>query len=457
MYSAQGPATAFGDVNGDDLKDFYFGGAKGHEAELHVQQRNGNFIKKKTIAFEEGKTSEDIDAAFFDADNDGDLDLYVVTGGYEFDKDDPMLEDKLYINDGRGNFTPRHLPSMRSSGSCVRPCDFDGDGDIDLFVGGRIVPGRYPEGPESFLLANDGKGNFSVVTLSACAPLKNIGMVTDAAWLDVNNDNQKDLVVVGEWMPVTVFINEQGKLVDKTSDYIPEKTNGFWNTLLVHDFDHDGDFDFIVGNQGLNTQIKPTIEKPAELYYYDFDGNNSTDPLLFHFIKDQSYPFQTRDELIDQLPAFKKKFPKYSDYVTVQLGDILSSEAIEHASKLIAYRFETTYFRNDQGRFSIQSLPLELQFSPVFALAIMDLNGDGSDDLITGGNLERTRARTGLQKGNNGFIFLGDNQGDFQFVSPAATGINIIDDVRRIVTDAGRVFFVTNNNSVRSFRPANKD
>jgi enediyne biosynthesis protein E4 len=452
MYSSQGPATAFGDVNGDGLKDFYFGGAKGQDSELVVQNKGGNFSKKYAEAFRDRKPYEDVDAAFFDADNDHDLDLYVVTGGYEYDKDDPLLEDKFYLNDGKGNFTTKLLPAMRSSGSCVRPNDFDSDGDMDLFVGGRILPGRYPESPESFLLQNDGHGNFSVVTASACPAVKNIGMVSDAAWLDVNNDGQSDLLLVGEWMPVTIFVNRHGKFEDKTLDYMPSKTNGFWNTLLVHDFDHDGDLDFVAGNHGLNTQIKPTIEKPAELYYYDFDGNNSVDPLLFHFITDKSFPFQTRDELIDQLPAFKKKFPLYSDYVNVQLNDILSAEAIEAASKLEAYRFETSYFRNDKGRFTLRSLPIELQFSPVFSMAVMDIDGDGLEDLITGGNLERTRARTGILKGNNGFVFSGDNRGNFGFISPAVTGINFADDVRKIVVDKDRVFFVTNNGTVKTYR-----
>lgn len=274
---------------------------------------------------------------------------------------------------------------------------------------------------------------------------------------DVNNDNQIDLIAVGEWMSVTVFINDHGKLKDQSADVIPEKTNGFWNTLLAHDFDHDGDIDFIAGNQGLNTQIKPTPQKPAELYYYDFNGNGSVDPLLFHFIQDRSYPFQTRDELIDQLPAFKKKFPLYSDYVMAQLEDILSPEAIKQASKLTAYCLESTYFRNDNGAFSIQEMPVELQFSPVFALAVSDLNGDGTEDLLTGGNLERTRARTGLLKGNNGFIFRGNNKGNWQFISPAITGINMAGDVRKIVVDSNRIFVVVNNGQIRSFHSLYKN
>jgi len=452
MYSTMGPAMAMADINNDGLKDFYLGGAKGQIAEIHLQQKDGNFKKKESAVFKQGKDAEDVDAVFFDADNDGDNDLYVVTGGYEFGEDDVALEDKLYLNDGHGNFEYGQLPSMRSSGSCVRPADIDGDGDLDLFVGGRLIPGRYPYTPETFLLINDGTGKFRVATDSICPQIKQLGMVTDAAWVDLNQDKLIDLIVVGEWMPIKIFLNEDGKLKDKTSHFIKEKTNGFWNTILVRDFDHDGDLDFIAGNHGLNNQIKPSENRPANLYYYDFDANGSVDPLLFYYVQDKSYPFQTRDELTEQLPAFKKKFPKYSDYANAQLRDILSDEAIAVSLKLEAVTFKSTYFKNDHGVFSAQALPLELQFSPLFAIAVMDVNGDGFDDLMTGGNLEGTRARTGLLKGNNGYVFLGDGKGNFRFTSPATTGISTPEDVRKIVVENDCAFFSINNGKVRSFK-----
>ncbi len=277
-------------------------------------------------------------------------------------------------------------------------------------------------------------------------------MVTDAAWTDLNSDGNDDLIVVGEWMPVKVFIYANGMLADKSADYFKDKTNGLWNAILVYDFDRDGDKDLIVGNQGLNTQAKPTVAQPATLYYSDFDENGSVDPLLFYYVKGEKYPFPTRDELTEQLPMLKKKFPKYPDYMNARLEDILSPEAIKKAAQLNAYTFATTYFRNDNGIFNVNKLPIQLQFSPVFALAMKDINNDGIDDLFTGGNLERTRARTGLQKGNNGFVFLSDGKGNFNFLSPSKTGINIPSDVREIIPTDDHIFFIINNGGVRSFK-----
>jgi hypothetical protein len=448
MYSTQGPAMASADVNNDGLSDIFVGGAKGQAGELFIQDKNGNY--KRTWQALLAQHSEDVAAAFFDMDNDGDRDLYVVSGGYEYAVNDKYLEDHLYENDGKGNFRSKGLPSFLSSGSCVRPSDVDSDGDTDLFVGGRIIPGRYPEKPESYMLLNDGKGNFSID--SALSPqLKLAGMVTDAVWVDLNKDKQEDLIVVGEWMPIRVFINSNGKFTDHSARYVKTKTEGLWNCIIAEDFDGDGDKDFVAGNYGLNSQMKVSAEKPATLVYSDFDNNGSVDPLLSYFIMDRSYPYPTRDELSEQLPSFKKRFTDYKSYSDASIEDVLSKQEVASAEKLIAYRCETAYIRNDTDSFEVVPMPVALQFAPVFSLAVMDVNQDGKADIVSGGNLSATRARTGKLTGNYGFVFLGDGKGSFDFVPPVKTGMYTKGDVRNIIIDRDRIIVGANNLPIQTY------
>jgi enediyne biosynthesis protein E4 len=450
-YSTEGPAMASGDVNNDGLIDLFVGGAKGQSGQIFLKQRNGSFQNKASIAFDADMEIESIDALFFDADGDNDLDLYVVTGGYEFAENDPMLSDKFYLNNGQGEFTSQTLPEIFSSGSCVAASDVDGDGDLDLFVGGRVVPGRYPESPESVLLINDGKGNFKS-SQSIPQSLRFAGMVTDALWTDLNGDKKADLIVVGEWMPMKVFINEKGMLTDKSDEFISARSEGFWSCLIEADFDHDGDIDFVAGNYGLNSQLRASQNNPVTLVYDDFDQNGSIDPILNHDIMGKSFPYPTRDELLEQLPSFKKRFTDYKSYAVAQIQDVLTLDELSNAKKLSVAILETCFVKNDGGKFTFIPMPKEFQFSPVFSLALMDVNGDGYRDLISGGNLSQTRARTGKLTGNSGFVFESDGKGNFAFIPPTKSGISISGDVRELIVIGNEVIVGVNNDAVKVYK-----
>ncbi|HTE30820.1 MAG TPA: VCBS repeat-containing protein, partial [Chryseolinea sp.] len=450
-FSASGPAMDAGDVNNDGLIDLYFGGAKDQVSAIFLQQSNGRYSEKLQADFRTDVGSENVDAVFFDMDQDKDLDLYVVTGGSEFPGSSPLLQDHLYENDGQGNFKKIQLPSFYSSGSCVRPADLDQDGDLDLFVGGRIIPGRYPETPESYLLTNDGKGHFSIGT-SGPAVNWRLGMVSDARWVDLNKDHWPDLVVVGEWMPIAIYINEKGKLTDKTSNYISEKTNGWWNRILCEDFDKDGDIDMVIGNFGMNNQFKATPKRPVTMYYADYDGNGSVDPIMNYFIEDKSYPSPTRDELVDQLPSFRKRFVDYASFAKATIETIFTSDELKRSSVLNAYTMETVYMQNDGQSFSIKPLPPQAQISPTLALQAMDVNHDGNLDIITAGNLLKMGPRFGRATGNFGTVLTGDGHGNFTSLAPTESGICIRGEVRNIVRDKNRLIFAVNDKAPIVYR-----
>lgn len=450
MYSTTGPALATADVNKDGLPDIFVGGAQGQASAILIQEKRGAFRKIIQPLFESVAGSEIVDAVFFDKDGDEDEDLYLVTGGYEFSTSDPLLLDHLYENDGRGHFKTTKLPEFYSSGSCVRPADIDADGDIDLFVGGRIIPGKYPETPESHILLNDGKGSFSIVTEGVSNSLKKIGLVSDALWLDINKDDQPDLIVVGEWMGVRILINEKGKLSDKTTQYIKEKTEGWWNCILAEDFDNDGDADLVIGNFGLNNQFKPGEERPVTLYANDYDNNGSIDPLINYFIGQNSFPSPTRDELVNQLPSFKKRFLQYNLYADAVIETILTPGEMTASEHLIANHFETMYFQNNGNSFTGRAMPAQLQVSPVFALCALDIDADGNLDLVTGGNLSKMPSRFGNATGNFGSVFLGDGKGNFHYVPQRESGISVRGEVRKILmlNDKKILFSVNNSNPI---------
>ena len=434
-FSSCGLVMAVADVNGDGREDIYLGGGKGYAGQLLFQNKNRVFEKVNIPDFEKDSNATDSDALWLDVDNDGDLDLYVVSGGYaDYKTDSPDLRDRLYLNEGNGVFKKSilSLPNINGSKSCIRACDFDKDGDLDIFLGGRVIPGRYPEILESFLLENNGNGIFSNIATEKAPEICHSGMVTDAIWTDVNGDDYQDLVVVGEFMPVKVFINQKGRLVDETKNYFNQEYTGLWNKIMAVDFDKDGDLDLIVGNIGLNTQMKANENEPLSLIYKDFDGNGSVDMFLNFYIQGKNYPNVTRDELLSQIIATRKKFPSYESYSEAQMSDIFSPQQLQDAKTLKANHLETTYFENKRGKFIARPLPMEAQFSPVYAMTVLDYDKDGNLDMILAGNDSGLKLRLGRVDANYCQLFKGDGKGNFIYIPQLFSGFNARGDIKNI-------------------------
>lgn len=435
--SKLGPGLAVADINGDGLDDFYIGGAARQSGALFVQDANGKFSKSNLAILEQDKDSEDMGALFFDSDNDGDKDLYVVSGGNEFKPDAPELQDRLYLNDGAGNFKKAtdKLPKMLTSGSRAVAADYDNDGDQDLFVGGRLVPGQYPWPTTSYILRND-KGVFEDVTPAIAPEFENLGMVTDAVWMDFNGDSSLDLVIVGEWMPISFYANENGTFKNVTAKTGLENTDGWWFSLLGDDFDNDGDTDFVAGNLGLNYKYQASPEEPFEVFADDFDNNKRKDIVLSYYNFGTLFPVRGRSCSSQQMPSISTKFEDYESFAVADVNEVYGKEELEEAEiHYQAKTFASGYIENlGNGKFKIRPLPNETQFSSVNQIIAEDMDDDGFKDLVVAGNLYASEIETARNDSSIGLYLKGDGKGNFEPAPGQESGLYIPGDVKDIGT-----------------------
>ncbi|WP_198519821.1 VCBS repeat-containing protein [Polaribacter sp. ALD11] len=448
--SQTGPSVAKADLNNDGLDDLFIGGAHQQEAQLLIAKKSGGYTAITISDFKKDSKYEDVAACFFDADNDGDKDLYVVSGSYEFPEGSDLLEDRLYINNGNFKFkrNTSKIPSIKTAGAVVRASDYDNDGDVDLFIGSRVIPDKYPYAPNSYLMINE-KGAFKNKTTKLSPELANIGMVTDAQWADIDNDEDLDLIVTGEWMGIEVFVNEDGKLSKNTSYDTLSSTKGWWNMIVIEDIDGDGDKDIIAGNLGLNYKYHASKEEPFHVYTHDFDNNGTEDIMLAKYYNNKQVPVRGKGCTTQQMPYLKEKIKTYNEFANKDIGGVIGANFSESLHYEVT-EFQSGIFINEgSGKFNFKAFPIEVQKAPINSILYDDFDGDGIKDLLMAGNnylseIETTRADSGI-----GVFLKGEKQGVFKFIQNAKTGFFADKDVRelkKVETNKGTGVVVINNN-----------
>jgi hypothetical protein len=453
MHSRSGPGVAVGDVNADGKEDFYVGGADGSSGAMFIQSADGKFDKK---LIDKDSLTEQTGVLLFDADNDNDLDLYAVSGGSEHAKESEHFQDQLYINNGKGEFTLAKdaLPQIRQSGSCVVAGDYDRDGDLDLFVGGRIIPKEYPMPAGSFLLRNDSKGGICKFTniTAGVEGLSDIGLVCSALWSDYDNDGWLDLILAGEFMSITFYHNDNGKLTDATGDTGLEHTSGWWNSLAAGDFDDDGDTDYLAGNQGLNSHFNATPDEPLCIYTSDYNKDGRLDPVMSYYVQGQKYVGHSRDNLIDQINSIRGRFRTYTDYANATFEETFLPEELNEAHVVCSQRFESSYIENlGEGKFRIAALPLIAQISAVYGMITGDYDDDGNLDVLLVGNSYAPEISSGRDDASIGLFLKGDGKGNFKPVDVFNTGFFADRDAKGfaslLLQDKRELMIIANNDS----------
>lgn len=447
--SQLGPFIAKGDVNKDGLEDFYIGGAAKQAGGLYIQQANNTFKPTNGTIWKTDSRYEDMGAAFFDADNDGDLDLYVSSGSNEFGKESPMYQDRLYLNNGNGVFTKTNgrLPKNMQSTGRVKAADFDNDGDTDLLVCGRQKPKQYPFPGKTYLLQNN-KGTFTDVAAALAPELSNIGMPTDALWVDYDNDESLDLILVGEWMPITIFQNNNGKFRNQTKSLGMENTVGWWNTITQADLNADGNIDFVVGNLGTNIKYKASQKEPFNIYCHDFDANGQYDIVLGYYNQGTLYPVRGRQCSSEQMPFIAQEYEDYDKFATASLTDIYEPKGLDNALQYSAKQFASVCLLNDgNGEFTIKELPSRAQLAPINGIICKDFNNDGHIDLLTVGNFYEREVETVRSDAGTGLLLSGDGTGNFTALPYLDTGFFASLDARDMcLLEGDKPIVVVSNN-----------
>lgn len=454
--SQNGPFSTTADVNNDGLEDLFVGGAKDQPGILYLQNQEGKFSKSTSQPWSSDRVSEDLGCLFFDADGDDDLDLYVASGGNEFKLGDNALLDRLYLNDGKGNFRKdsRALPSIKVSSQSVISSDIDKDGDLDLFVGTRLIPGKYTFPADSYLLLNE-NGTFKKATPERAPALQKIGMVTDAVFSDINKDGQDDLMIVGEWMDVKILINYDGSFIDKSSEFGLENTRGIWWSITAADLDGDGDDDYVLGNLGKNNKFKASKEHPFKVYANDFDDNGTNDVVLAKFYKNDYVPLRGRECTSQQMPYIGEKFKDFHSFASSKLFEILPENKLDKAVVYEIESFESIVLFNNNTSFKKQTLPNAAQVSPIKSSIIKDVNGDAFMDIVVVGNHYGVEVETTRYDAGYGAVLLGGSDGTFEFINPTKSGFYVPYDSRHIskitVNNAEMIVVTSNNEKLEAF------